>query len=125
MVQPPPHFPRAGLANCLLECYSTERLKLAVARTEEGGDRQGDLRAQGWLPTNARGHREGAGQRVPYPSSRHQLPSRTAIHRDSEGLAPAPWAKLYALLLWEGILTAALAVIVTGTNLYFQAEPSC
>lgn len=45
MVQPPPHFSRADLANCLLECCSIECLKLAAARTEEGGDRQGDLLA--------------------------------------------------------------------------------
>lgn len=39
MVRPPPHFPRADLANCLLECCSIECLKLAAARAEEGGDR--------------------------------------------------------------------------------------
>lgn len=50
MQPPPPHFPRTGPASCLPGCCSTDSLKLAEARSEEGGDRQGRKdKAFGWL----------------------------------------------------------------------------
>lgn len=49
------------LANCLLECYTTDSLKPAEARSEEGEIEKEETRhllAQGWPPTNTHGQEE-------------------------------------------------------------------
>lgn len=81
-----PPFPRMELANCLLECCTTDSLKPAEARSEKGGDRwrkkTKHLLAPGWPPTNTHG-REEKQIRAEVPCSSCQwLLSSMVIHRE-------------------------------------------
>lgn len=69
----------------------------------------------GLPPTLRGGKRKGWGQRVPCSSSScHRLLSRIVVHRDNEGLALVPGTNhvLLFTVLWGGVLTIPLAVVI-------------